>query len=843
MKRFIHLLILSAALLAAGCSEYDDSAILSRLEKLEKDVAGLKSDLARANSDIDALRTLIEVVQQNQLKPGDVVSVTSVKQVEKDGVSGWQISFSDGREPITIWNGKDSSAPVIGVTTIGGVLYWTLDGVPMVDPATGQKLPVSGTDGITPKLKIEDGYWYVSYDGEESWVKLSKATAGSGGVAFRSVEVVDGNVVFTLTDGTVYTIPLISVEKTSAFDENDIVLSLGAISDVHIGNGYGSEAKFTSALNQLKMRAAEHDANGLDAILIVGDLVNTTNTGQISTLKTLYEQVFNPVNVPMIYTIGNHDMNPGCNWSINTVTQNAVFRDILGDNYFLTDQDQTSRVNFECRDCVVGDYHILCITPNGPNPVVYDAQALTWLNSRLKAITEADPDRYVLLLTHPMIYHTVYGSELGTYWYTSSLTPILEGYPQVVTFGGHLHFPLNDPRSIWQGAFTSLGCGSTSYMAFEGGAYENKKSATVLNDAGEFSEGLLVQFDRSGNARFTRMDFYRSAAIGKPWIIDAPKGDKSHLATYDHVALAAANKAPVLSTVSYDNGVVTFAAGTDDEFVHHYDITIKNAGGTTVATKKIMSDFYRAPQTSMMKDSYSVSFDSLGDGNYTVSVVGTDSWGAESEAVSKAFTIENNNVDDVTPYLGTYTLNSKIFEQGQATIQDGTIDITLSASGKTPNNINISGLYQNAVLPARLSVDSVTGNVILGLYFDGAKGQALTTPVEQSGTSYGYVAFLPGLGTGFVSGTYNFIPCPITSTANYVWWWGSVSNDKTKITFNSENKQALKNGTTNYYIIAISCVLSKTEDLSASNFASTWNKVYQANPGNNVTNGMTFTKK
>ena len=222
MKRFIHLLILSAALLAAGWSEYDDSAILSRLEKLEKDVAGLKSDLARANSDIDALRTLIEVVQQNQLKPGDVVSVTSVKQVEKDGVSGWQISFSDGREPITIWNGKDSSAPVIGVTTIGGVLYWTLDGVPMVDPATGQKLPVSGTDGITPKLKIEDGYWYVSYDGEESWVKLSKATAGSGGVSFRSVEVVDGNVVFTLTDGTVYTIPLISVEKTSAFDENDI---------------------------------------------------------------------------------------------------------------------------------------------------------------------------------------------------------------------------------------------------------------------------------------------------------------------------------------------------------------------------------------------------------------------------------------------------------------------------------------------------------------------------------------------------------------------------------------------------------------------------------------------
>ena len=691
MRIFKYCFAAAALFTSVCCSQYDDIAILSRLDKLEKDVAGLKADLARANSDIDALRTLIDVVQQNQVKPEDIVSVTSVKQVEKDGVSGWQISFSDGREPLTIWNGKDSSAPVIGVTNIGGILYWTLDGVPMVDPATGQKLPVSGNDGITPKLKIADGYWYVSYDGEKTWVKLGKATTGSGGVAFRSVEVVDGNVVFTLTDGTVYTIPLISVEKTSAFDENDIVLSLGAVSDVHIGNGYGSEAKFTSALNQLKMRAAEQDANGLDALLIVGDLVNTTNTGQISTLKALYEQVFNPVNVPMIYTIGNHDMNPGCNWSINTVTQKAVFRDILGDNYFLTDQDQASRINFECRDCVVGDYHILCITPNGTNPVVYDAQALIWLNARLKAITEADPDRYVLVLTHPMIYHTVYGSELGTYWYTSSLTPILEGYPQVVTFSGHLHFPLNDPRSIWQGTFTSLGCASVSYMAFEGGNYVNKSSNTVLKDAGEYSEGLLVQFDRSGNARFTRMDFYRSAAIGKPWIIDAPKGDKSHLATYDHVALAAANEAPTLSTLNVEIGELSndlapvtarWAAGSDDEFVHHYSYTLSK-GGTVVDSKLVMSDFYRSPQTSMMKPEYELSLGSLESGDYVLSLSAVDSWGAVSAPIEKAFTVGE-------PKFGAWVndaAGNTAFDGGSGSVSGSWVSYSTGSVSWTANNI------------------------------------------------------------------------------------------------------------------------------------------------------------
>lgn len=702
MKRFIYFLIVSAALLAAGCSEYDDSGILSRLEKLEKDVAELKADVARANSDIAALRTLIDVVQQNQVKPEDIVSVTSVKAVEKDGVSGWQINFSDGRDPITIWNGKDSSAPVMGVTTIDGILYWTVNGVPVIDPSTLQKIPVrgkdgiNGTNGITPKLKIEDGYWYVSYDDEKTWIKLDKATSGSGsGVIFRSVEVVGGNVVFTLSDGTQYTIPLISVAKTSVFDENDIVLSLGAVSDVHIGNGYGSEAKFTAALNQLKMRAAEQDANGLDAVVVAGDLINTKNTGQISTFKSLYEQVFDPKKVPMIYTVGNHDMNGGYAWSANTVADNAAFHSILGDDYFLTDQDQTARKNFECRHCIVGNYHILCVTPNssktdGSIPTVYDAQAITWLNSKLKAITEANPDRYVMVVTHPMIYNTVYGSDLGRFWYTESLTSILEGYPQVVTFSGHLHFPLNDPRSIWQGTFTSLGCASVSYMAFEGGNYVNKSSSTVLKDAGEFSEGLLVQFDRSGNARFTRMDFYRSAAIGKPWIIDAPKGDKSHLATYDHVALAAANEAPTLSTLDVEIGELSdgrapvtacWAAGSDDEFVHHYSYTLSK-GGTVVDSKLVMSDFYRSPQVSMMKSEYEMSLGTLESGDYVLSLSAVDSWGAVSAPIEKAFTVGE-------PKYGAWVndaAGNTAFDGGSGSVSGSWVSYSTGSVSWTANN-------------------------------------------------------------------------------------------------------------------------------------------------------------
>lgn len=37
-----------------------------------------------------------------------------------------------------------------------------------------------GQDGITPQLKIEDGYWYVSYDNGSTWTRLSKATGEDG---------------------------------------------------------------------------------------------------------------------------------------------------------------------------------------------------------------------------------------------------------------------------------------------------------------------------------------------------------------------------------------------------------------------------------------------------------------------------------------------------------------------------------------------------------------------------------------------------------------------------------------------------------------------------------------
>ena len=212
----------------------------------------------------------------------------------------------------------------------------------------------------------------------------------------------------------------------------------------------------------------------------------------------------------------------------------------------------------------------------------------------------------------------------------------------MITFGGHLHFPLNDPRSIWQGSFTAVGTASTSYMAIDNGNYEDMATITTMKGAGKFSQGLLLQLDKKGNARLTRMDFYHKAVIGEPWELDAPRKDGSHLQRYNHETLKARNTPPTLSSARFQDGKLCFEAGKDDEFVHHYLITVSR-DGVPVASKKVLADFYASPLPSGMKPLYELPLEGLEEGEYSASIVGVDSWDASSEPLECKFSVNNSN--------------------------------------------------------------------------------------------------------------------------------------------------------------------------------------------------------
>ena len=270
MKRILYLLFAASALW--GCnSDYDDSALTGRVDDLENRVAKLEELCKQMNTNISSLQTLVNALQNKDY-------ITSVVPITKDGETiGYTISFTQSA-PITIYNGqdgkdgqdgkpgedgKDGSTPVIGVKQdADGIYYWTLngdwltddsgnkikaegrdgqDGKPGQDGNDGQdgnssedgedeqdgKPGENGKDGITPQLKIEGGYWYISYDGA-SWTQLGKATddkgeqegAGQAGGIFKDVEETDDSVIFTLNDNSTITIP-----KTTASEKLDITFS------------------------------------------------------------------------------------------------------------------------------------------------------------------------------------------------------------------------------------------------------------------------------------------------------------------------------------------------------------------------------------------------------------------------------------------------------------------------------------------------------------------------------------------------------------------------------------------------------------------------------------------
>lgn len=605
--------------------------------------------------------------------------------------------------------------------------------------------------GLRPDLLLNSGYTIVACDASDNVI---------GRIA--SYETLETQ------PGKVYNAGEIEAprELSPVFDESKIALSLAAISDVHIeGSSDAYANKFTSALNQLKVKAAESDANGIDGVLVVGDLIQRAEITMAQNFKALYEDVFKPTEVPMIYTIGNHDMNPKFDWTPSTVAQSVAMANTFGDEYFKTDIDNTMRNNYEARHCVIGGYHILAVTPNGDQPITYSPNVITWLDQQLDAITKTDPNRYVIVLTHPMIYNTIYGSLLGedggvwtstlpNYWATRVLTGVLEKYPQVVSFHGHLHFPINDPRSLWQGKWTALGCGSTRYMAIEPAGWEGiSNTPTVMNDANNFSQGYLVQFDVNGNMRIVKMDFFNNGTIGEPYVMQYPDAAGANLAKYNNVTRKAANQAPTMSTIEAkdvkDNEAasVTFAAGKDDEFVHHYVITLSK-GGNVVATKKILADFYLHPNTSEMKSSWTYGFGTLSEsGQYTVTVVAVDSWDAESAPVSATF-----NCGDVTPSekvelweddkSGSRELSGPVADNGKTagvggwlSYKDGVASWTENTTG-APRTATLELSNGSKITVNQVEAKDLAGNYTFYNYSFNASGVSNTTAVNHAGRQY-----------------------------------------------------------------------------------------------------------
>lgn len=252
---------LAAATLTIGaCTDYQDE-----IDMLDYRVTILENLTKRLNTDIEALQTLTDALATadyvtNVTNAGDGYIITFAHH------GAVLISHgSDGRDGR---DGVDGQAPAIGVVQgDDGDYYWTLNGQLIL--VGGQPVRANGHDGrdgqdgrdgrdgrdgldgrdgrsITPELRVNEqtGQWEISVDGGTTWIQTGTGAVGRDGrdgrdgqngqngrdgrdgqdgqdgrdgqdatSFFEKVEIIvsdDGEyVVFTLKNGTTFTVPLV----------------------------------------------------------------------------------------------------------------------------------------------------------------------------------------------------------------------------------------------------------------------------------------------------------------------------------------------------------------------------------------------------------------------------------------------------------------------------------------------------------------------------------------------------------------------------------------------------------------------------------------------------------
>lgn len=451
---------------------------------------------------------------------------------------------------------------------------------------------------------------------------------------------------FANTPKKQFTVQATEQSSQAGFDENDVVLTFGALSDVHIG--YGTNTRlFHQALSYYEKN---YD---LDGLFISGDLTQSGTLGEATEFIRIIEEHYDPAQTPVMACYGNHDTFMFTDLYLDEFGFYDAFYAENSDlyNFDVGSLDQIKAGNrwTQVEGADGKKYNFVCAelsTYGGANTKLSE-DTIAWLDQTLNTITTENPNQYVFVAIHSPAEDTVAGSYTvqGNMPGCAQYETVLGKYPQAVLFTGHTHFPMQDDLSINQGTYTQVHIGAESDVDLP---------AAVSNDRHAYSVGQVVEIDGDGYVRITRLDFMKKQKIREPWEL-LPCGSEGYLSTYNFAAREAANTDPFfaddaeISVKELQNGnvMLTFDRAIDDMMIFSYEITVTDTSGNAIPVtlsdekerityqadnyyKGMVDDFYDWADPAEMPAQKSVllKFVSRPAYPYTVSVVAYDAFGA-----------------------------------------------------------------------------------------------------------------------------------------------------------------------------------------------------------------------
>ncbi|EOO21307.1 MULTISPECIES: LamG-like jellyroll fold domain-containing protein [Bacillus] len=535
--------------------------------------------------------------------------------------------------------------------------------------------------------------------------------------------------------------PVKAEEKKQEKSPSEKKLVFPVVSDVHIkDNETDGMFRWKRAIEQFNTLAPKQDA-----FVIVGDFTDSGSVKQYDRFMQVYNDNANKDAVRM-NSLGNHDYWNGL--SVEGAQKRFLEKTGMESIYYHK---------------VVKGYHFIVMSPeNETTHGYYSDKQINWLKEEMAKAQKDDPEKPIFVFLHQHIKDTVYGSQEWGTKDSAKINAVLKEYPQVITFSGHSHYPLDDPRSIHQKDFTSVGTSSVSYMEVEGG----KVQGNIPPGASTLSQGLLVEVDDK-EVTINRRDFHTNSWTGEPWKIQLPskKETFTHVEDRDKEKPYFAKDAKLaVSNVTENAATVTFPQAVDNLLVHSYRLQAKDKQTGEIKNKLLaFSEFYRDP----VPKELTFTLAGLDGGKtYTLEVVAIDSFGNESaQPLTAEITTKKDNIDpnvkvpkadvfDVNFLDGTFKDNSPFGTKGDV---KGNVSIAYDKALKT-NVMKLNGKANTfGYLPfSAAQKEKVANSFTLETVFsmNEIRGQGILQNTESGGigfesTGNGYVELWAHIGGSY----------------------------------------------------------------------------------------------
>ncbi len=423
------------------------------------------------------------------------------------------------------------------------------------------------------------------------------------------------------------------------------VLRFIAASDTHVRSDSDTTCIRIEKMLSQGYALADGDAayNKLDALLVAGDLTNDGTKEEFDKFWSYVSGSLREGTQFLGVVAKNHD---GYVMPRKELRQN--FTDLTG-----LDADFHK---------VIGGYHFIGLSASDTDGVHYTKAQLSWLREQLDAAVAEDPAKPVFVTHHEHNRNTVYGSSSYEGWGVTFFNDILNAYPQVVDFSGHSHYPLNDPRSLWQGGYTAVGTGAIYYSEF---TIDDTRTYHP-EDSGDTATYWVVEVDAGNRLRLRGMDVEANGQLCE-YVLDAPADPANR--EYTPEKQAARSKAPVfadgaaLQFEPVEGGckmLIPAAESSDGMPVVLYRVSVVNKSGVTVEKKWALPKYYLADGAQITE----CTLDGLSGGEYTVSVVAETAYGVQSEPITG-----NTGIEGVGAFVGFFLYLGRLFRQFFAAIK------------------------------------------------------------------------------------------------------------------------------------------------------------------------------